>query len=73
MRFYTYEKKKMPHMSDKAIFMQYKYPISTNPRLASDWRRSWMWGRPPPPPPPDSLKSACMTLLEVGGEVGCQR
>ena len=54
-------------MSDKARFMQYKYPISTNTRLASDWWRSWMWGRPPA----DSLKSACMTLLEVEGEAGC--
>ena len=29
MRF-TIMKKKMPHMSDKAVFMQYKYPISAN-------------------------------------------
>ena len=54
-------------MFDKAIFMQYKYLISANIGLASDWWCSWMWGCPPPPPR-DSLKNTCMTLLEVGGE-----
>ena len=36
--------KKMPHILDKARFKQYKYPTSTNTRLANDWWCSWMWG-----------------------------
>ena len=39
--------KKMPHMPEKAHFMQYKYLISPNRRLAIDWWCSWMWGWPP--------------------------
>ena len=38
------DRKKMPHMLDKARFKQYKYPTSTNTRLANDWWCSWMWG-----------------------------
>ena len=38
---------KMPHMSGKVRFMQYKYPISTNKQLATVWWCSWRWGWPP--------------------------
>ena len=54
------------HMLDKARFKQYKYPISTNTRLANDWWCSWMWLAAP-----DSLKSTCMSLSEVEGEAEC--
>ena len=59
--------RKMPHMSDKPCFMQYKYMRLANRRLASDRWCSWMWGVAAI----DSLKSTCMTLLGVEGEPVC--
>ena len=38
---------KTPHMSGKARFMLYKYPISANNQLATVWWCSWRWGWPP--------------------------
>ena len=63
--FFTAEKK-LPHMSEKVRFNQYKYLASTNTLLASDWWRSWMWGRPP-----WFLKKHVHELVRGMGEAGC--
>ena len=39
--------KKVPHTSKKTWFVQYKYSISANRQIASNWWCSWMWGWPP--------------------------
>ena len=40
-------RRKMHQMSYKPGFMQNKYLIWANQRLARDWWCSWMWGQPP--------------------------
>ena len=56
--------KKVSHTSKKTWFGQYKYPISANRQIASNWCCSWMWGMAAP----DSWKGMCMRLLGAEGK-----